>query len=151
MMERFTGRNESGDLTLCGEQVYGNNQNVYNALSELEQYELTGLEPDEIPQLQEKYDTAIKALSGAILGKAEIPHWIPVSERLPDKEVLVLLFLRSPKGETKITTGEIYASNNKKFDGEFCIGFDPLSPDFLNREVVTHWMPLPQPPKGEKL
>lgn len=80
----------------------------------------------------------------------EIPHWIPVSERLPDKEVLVLLFLRSPKGETKITTGEIYASNNKKFDGEFCIGFDPLSPDFLNREVVTHWMPLPQPPKGEK-
>jgi len=117
----------------------------------LAEYEDTGLKPDEIPQLQEKYDTAIKALSGAILGKAEIPHWIPVSERLPDKEVLVLLFLRSPKGETKITTGEIYASNNKKFDGEFCIGFDPLSPDFLNREVVTHWMPLPQPPKGEKL
>lgn len=60
MMERFTGRNENGDLTLCGEQVYGNKQNAfYNALSELEQYELTGLEPDEIPQ------------------------WIPVNERLP--------------------------------------------------------------------
>jgi len=92
-------------------------------LERLAAYEDTGLSPD------------------------EIPHWIPVSERLPDKEVLVLLFLRSPKGETKITTGEIYASNNKKIDGEFCIGFDPLSPDFLNREFVTHWMPLPQPPK----
>lgn len=97
-----------------------------DAADRLAAYEDTGLSPD------------------------EIPHWIPVSERLPDKEVLVLLFLRSPKGETKITTGEIYASNNKKFDGEFCIGFDPLSPDFLNREFVTHWMPLPQPPKEEK-
>ena len=59
-MERYTGRNEKGDLTLCGEQVYGNNQNVYNAISLLEEYEKTGLSPD------------------------EIPRWIAVGERLPD-------------------------------------------------------------------
>lgn len=38
-MERLTSRNERGDLLLCGEYVYGNNQNVYNAISLLEEYE----------------------------------------------------------------------------------------------------------------
>ena len=49
-MERYTGRNEKGDLLFCGKQVYGNNQNVYNAISLLEDYEKTGLAPDEIPR-----------------------------------------------------------------------------------------------------
>lgn len=66
-MERCTGRNEKGDLTLCGKQVYGNNPNVYNAISLLEDYEKTGLAPD------------------------EIPHWIPVSKRLPDPGERVLM------------------------------------------------------------
>lgn len=75
-------------------------------------------------------------------------RWIPVAERLPEKDTLVLLFLESGN-QTKVTTGKIYTSDNPKFCGEFCIGFDTLSPDFLRRETVTHWQQLPSPPKGE--
>lgn len=73
-------------------------------------------------------------------------QWITVSERLPEKDTLVLLFLQS-ENQSKITTGKIYTSDNPKFDGQFCVGFDTLSPGFLRREVVTHWMPLPEAPK----
>lgn len=47
-MNRLISRNEKGDLLLCGEYVYGNNQDVYNGISLLEEYENTGLEPQEI-------------------------------------------------------------------------------------------------------
>jgi len=50
-MNRLTGRNEKGDLLLCGEYVYGNNQDVYNGISLLEEYENTELEPEQIDEL----------------------------------------------------------------------------------------------------
>ena len=61
-MERYTSRNKQGDLMLCGEQVYGNNQNVYNALSELEEYEDTDLTPDEIVQMRREWRDTEKNL-----------------------------------------------------------------------------------------
>ena len=108
----------------------------------LAEYEDTGLKPDEIPQLQEKYDTAIKALSGAILEKAEIPQWIPVSERLPEKEQyrekstgeLIPLFVC-----VKGTKYPFRAYYDGRIWGD---GFDPID--------VIYWMPLPTVPKGEK-
>ncbi len=72
--------------------------------------------------------------------------WIPVSARLPEKDLLVLLYLQN-QTQTNITTGKIYASADSRFDGEFCVGLDELSPCFLKRETVTHWQPLPEPPK----
>ena len=38
-MGRLTGRNEKGELLLCGNIVYGNDQDIYNAVSALEEYE----------------------------------------------------------------------------------------------------------------
>ena len=75
-------------------------------------------------------------------------QWVPVSERMPEKDVLVLLYLNDGE-HTKITTGKIYASDDARVDGKFCVGFDQVCPDFLKREVVTHWMPLPPLPEGE--
>lgn len=49
-MDRFTGRNDAGDLLLFGNIAYGNNQDVYDAVSRLEEYEDTGLSPEEIEQ-----------------------------------------------------------------------------------------------------
>lgn len=72
--------------------------------------------------------------------------WVSVEERLPDKGVLVLLYLQNAS-ETKITTGKIF--NDPTFEkgiGEFCIGFDSVFPEFLQSEYVTHWQPLPEPP-----
>lgn len=50
-MERYTSRNEKGDLLLCGNYVYGNNQEVYNAIFELENYEDLGT-PEQLAEMK---------------------------------------------------------------------------------------------------
>lgn len=140
-MERYTGRNEKGDLVLCGEQVYGNNQNIYNAISELENYEKTGLEPD------------------------EIPHWIPVSERLPETDgknehtfdVLIYVPKREGCNQHGYFLGKlckIEADNTGS--GNFWGAKTPGSNwtlwgwSYFEEPIPSHWMPLPQSPKEEK-
>ena len=59
-MNRLTKRNENGDLLLCGKEVYGNNSDIYNSISLLEEYEDTGLAPEEI----------IRIIKGGV------PEWI---------------------------------------------------------------------------
>ena len=71
---------------------------------------------------------------------AAVPHWISVEERLPEKHVEVLICT------------EDYGKNELGFaivavwDGSDWI-------ETWNREksihYVTHWMPLPEPPKGK--
>ena len=78
--------------------------------------------------------------------------WIPVTERLPDKDGSYLVFQKHSYG-TNITTVRFAKDARKvneydfvdnwknawyKYDGEW--GYFTLSD-------VTHWMPLPQPPK----
>ena len=38
-MERLTSRDSKGNLRLCNKEVYGNNQDIYNAIAVLEEYE----------------------------------------------------------------------------------------------------------------
>ena len=52
-MNRLTERNKQGDLMLCGKIVYGNNQDIYNAISLLEEYENTELDPEEVEDLKD--------------------------------------------------------------------------------------------------
>ena len=62
-----------------------------------------------------------------------VQKWIPVSERLPEKYKEVLVH--------RLTGCEVTCcidtKNRKWFGDEICC-YD-----------VTHWMPLPEPPKGE--
>ena len=65
--------------------------------------------------------------------------WIPVTERLPEGDKVVLCY----KADRGIRFGKLldatYADGVQAFmdrDRTFAFG-------------VTHWMPLPQPPKGE--
>ena len=81
-----------------------------------------------------------------------VQEWIPVTERLPerDKEVLLIVHgwedrlyytgcLHRQEAERSWLTGiESKASDWK------ILGFS-----YLREPMVTHWMPLPQPPKGE--
>ena len=67
----------------------------------------------------------------AVLDK--FPRWIPVTERLPDSkmEVLVSSGMFSPLMEVAFWDGLFYSA----WDGKTEV------------VAVTHWMPLPQPPK----
>ena len=52
--------------------------------------------------------------------------WIPVSERLPEVNVPVLVY-----------------------DGDYVDGREFYDLSYVSKYGVTHWMPLPEPPKGE--
>ena len=69
------------------------------------------------------------------------PKWIPVTERLPEYFGTFLVAIDEVHGEKRISV------DAADFDPErkswttwnyFCAGYK-----------VTHWMPLPEPPKGE--
>lgn len=74
---------------------------------------------------------------GYMEGKAAaMPKWIPVTEGLPEKEVAVLC--RKKNGDCWVA------------EWSFCD--DQLWTDheaWASETEVTHWMPLPEPPKGE--
>lgn len=88
---------------------------------------------DDFPLLQQAAD-AIEELSK--------PRWIPVTERLPenDQDVLVMVHWRDYP-ENMMCYGRKYKTRWYLWNGELgelIKGFD-----------ITHWMPLPQPPKEE--
>lgn len=61
-----------------------------------------------------------------------VTHWISIKDRLPveDESVLIYTF-----------TGARYVAT--RFDNRFFVG---ATASFV-KEDVTHWMPLPEPPK----
>ena len=91
------------------------------------------------PEMAEAHSVAISALR-----QQEHPQWISVKDRLPDYmgEVLVIV---SGKPHENIT-----------LDGAYEIAeYDPVEgwilemwPEWCSG-VVTHWMPLPEPPEDD--
>lgn len=72
-----------------------------------------------------------------LFGKVEqLPRWIPVTERLPEPHTRVIGFM----AWKKITAIE--------YQNGMWYSIDHLEP--LPDEAVTHWMPLPEPPKEEE-
>lgn len=70
------------------------------------------------------------------------PKWIPVSEWLPDEEELVLIICKN---------GARFVGYYKRshYNNEISWGIKTAlnSTRWLNKGRVTHWMPLPEPPK----
>jgi hypothetical protein len=62
--------------------------------------------------------------------------WIPVTERLPEKCEPVLACFDFMGGKV-VKASDRYGKNGLLWSGIPCGG------------KVTHWMPLPEPPKGE--
>ena len=86
-----------------------------------------------------KYDNLMygerQAIHMAISALREQPCWISVEERLPEEAIRVLVRLdgnKPPIGEPRMDTDRVV-------DGRWVRWFD----------LVTHWMPLPEPPKEE--
>ena len=55
-----------------------------------------------------------------------VQNWIPVTERLPEVRVPVLVY-----------------------DGEYVDGREFYDLSYVSKYGITHWMPLPDPPKVE--
>jgi hypothetical protein len=85
---------------------------------------------------------AIEALSKRV-EELEAAHWIPVKEVLPEEEVLAVNALKGTYGYHEYLIGYIY-ENCESDSGFIC---ENESEALMN---VTHWMPLPEPPKEEK-
>ena len=63
-----------------------------------------------------------------------VQEWIPVTERLPSIDETILVY------DGDVDTGIFYKGAFQRFDEN---GYP------FEISGVTHWMPLPQPPKGE--
>lgn len=69
-----------------------------------------------------------------------LSKWIPVDERLPEHFGVFIVAIREPCKERV---------------GKDCADFDPFAKTWLPSMCwdkgykITHWMPLPEPPKGE--
>ena len=61
-----------------------------------------------------------------------VQEWISVKDRLPEEEARVLVYLDSNRNYTKTDTDRLINSKWVRWGRD-----------------VTHWMPLPEPPKGE--
>ena len=76
-------------------------------------------------------------------GKADaMPRWIPVTERLPTPYEKVFTCRRELLGGTKIICNEYITV---EYGGVLAWSADHET----WKTSVTHWMPLPEPPKGE--
>jgi hypothetical protein len=110
----------------------------------LASYEDTGLEPEEIEKLKTERDFARFSLSKMFTEL--VPHWIPCSEELPkeweNEDGDPIQFNVMIPGAKEATT--------LCFNGSQWFGFDWKNMSVVGYYTVTHWQPLPQPPKGEK-
>ena len=70
-----------------------------------------------------------------------VQEWISVKDRLPDTECLAVSMLTGPAYKEMLVGYVAEASNWDT--GYECESDGEILPN------VTHWMPLPQPPKGE--
>ncbi len=69
--------------------------------------------------------------------------WISVSERLPERNVRVLVVASPTPGVVKrITIADWSEHNHWEIDPD-----DRLI--CINNETITHWMPLPAPPESD--
>lgn len=127
-MERLTSRDSKGNLCLCNKEIYGNNQDIYNAIATLEDYENTGITPEQLQVISEEYSKMAKELAEL----RQQNQWIPVSELLPDYDEEVLI----TNGKYVIIDERRYLENTE--DGE------AYTWDINGWDDVIAWRPLPE-------
>lgn len=87
---------------------------------------------------EDQFMCEVRQTIGYNIDKSE---WMKCSEKMPEngKNVLVVI---TQDGYTDICVGETYGEGNWMISGEFW--YEKSDP------AITHWMPLPELPKGER-
>lgn len=80
--------------------------------------------------------------------KDSVQKWIPVSERLPEKITNKVITL-SQNGYVGFGHYENYKGKQTWYNLESDMPFTDWNHDDNDSYEVTHWMPLPEAPKGE--
>lgn len=92
------------------------------------------------------YLTAPHTADHLIANGVTVQRWIPVTERLPERGEIVISYLQFSKNP-KLGWSDMMTDNT--YNG-ILVGSNPRKHVWAwNGDFVTHWMPLPQPPKGE--
>lgn len=136
-MERLTkayddGTHAAADNLPCGENSWSYKELLLNKLGA---YEDTGLRPCEIRVLSDKLKYASEQWDiWCDAYQKDVPVWIPVEERLPGTERIL------------ITDGEIVKEGYRRPDGIWKYGVkeDELFSSLSSVPVIA-WMPLPKP------
>ena len=81
-----------------------------------------------------------------------VQEWIPVTERLPERDKEVLLIVHGWEDRLYYTG----CLHRQEAERSWMTGIESKASDwkiwgfsYLREPIVTHWMPLPDPPKGE--
>ena len=81
-----------------------------------------------------------------------VQEWIPVTERLPERDKEVLLIVHGWEDRLYYTG----CLHRQEAERSWMTGIESKASDwkiwgfsYLREPIVTHWMPLPNPPKGE--
>ena len=72
---------------------------------------------------------------------AKVPKWISVEERLPNDDSVVIVAIHDVSGDTPFDFASFGWCLNGVGDDYWWIVDNDICP------YVTHWMPLPEPPK----
>lgn len=147
-MERLTIRLQNGVIKRT--EMNGDNRGE-NIMSRLAAYEDLGLKPDEIAEKLQEFAKL-----------QEATRWVPVTERLPEVGKCFLLRqtynpIRGERGEyEEVSIGYLYQPTDKRRKPFFYWAAVSNHGDMVRAEsicpgceYITHWRPMPQPPKGD--
>ena len=86
-----------------------------------------------------------------IMNGVTVQEWIPVTERLPERDKEVLLIVHGWEDRLYYTG----CLHRQEAERSWLTGIESKASDwkiwgfsYLREPIVTHWMPLPNPPKG---
>jgi hypothetical protein len=99
---------------------------------------------DYLPWGEIMYDTDEVIATRLIANGVTLNQWIPVTERLPEEDKKILVLCKNGAMFVGVM-GKFYGGTEIRF--MTCTALN--STKLLNKGRVTHWMPLPEPPKEE--
>ena len=99
------------------------------------------------------WEEKIKRIADHLIANGvTVQEWIPVTERLPERDKEVLLIVHGWEDRLYYTG----CLHRQEAERSWLTGIESKASDwkiwgfsYLREPIVTHWMPLPNPPKGE--